>query len=240
MSKILKLPKIINDAVLVTSLDSSPGSVGEELAILPDQLIGVEAMLRGARAKQDSIMDTAHKEAARMLSEAQSTLSRLQEEARERGYEDGWNKGVNVGKEEIAQAVDAICRVAQSAHLERSQLMKESELNIAALAIDVAKAIIGEEVALNPNIPARIVEKAIDKIDTENAVKIRLNPEDLKLLTPHWKKSSGPGGKPMQWEAVEDETVARGGCVIDTKLGTVDAQVDTQLWKIGRSFFELT
>lgn len=239
-SRILKMPKIMSDVVLVTNQDQESGAVRNELAMLPNELMSVETILREARARAEYIIGRAQKEAARILGEAQSSLSKLQEEARERGYTDGWKRGVVAGEAEIARSLEAVRQIAQSAHIERTQLVKECELNIAALAIDVAKAVVGEEVTLNPNIVARTVERALEKVGADNPIKIRLNPEDYKLLVPYWEKGSGPGEKPVQWEAVEDEHVARGGCIIDTKCGTIDAQVDTQLWKIGRSFTELT
>lgn len=239
MSRILKTPKIVDDAVLV-ALDYSGHQAGTQLPSRTSTVVGMEAIMRDARARAEAIVSGARRDAARILSEAQAEVARLQADARERGHAEGHKKGLDLGEAEIERNVQAIRELAQRAHLERTQLIKEAELNIADLAIGVAKTVIGEEVALNPNIVARMVEKAVQKAGTDNPVRIKLHPDDYKTIMPYWEKGSGPGGKGLEWEAVADEQIGRGGCMIDTKFGTVDARIETQLWKIGRSFVELT
>ena len=235
-SRIIKSPRVVNEALVIdaTSRDSnrSPSPISS-------RLLSMESMLDKAREQAQRIVEKAQIEAQSIENEAVDRARQIMARAKEEGYQDGLKRGTASAEAKLIPLLETTAKVAEKAKVERAQLIKESEQSIVALAIDIAKKIIDEEVSANPDLIAKAVDRAIQKVNSEGPVRIRLNPEDLALLAPYWDRIKGSGDKPMKWETVADEQVGRGGCVIDTRYGVIDARIETQLCKVGRTLIEL-
>jgi type III secretion protein L len=100
-----------------------------------------------------------------------------------------------------------------------------AEPEMIRLATAIARKIVGEELRTSPEAIVSIVREALTAGRGERIV-IRVHPSAVGLV----RKSVGPG---MQVTA--SESVAPGGCVIESEFGIVDAQLDTQLRVIERA-----
>jgi flagellar biosynthesis/type III secretory pathway protein FliH len=68
-------------------------------------------------------------------------------------------------------------------------------------------------------------------------VTIRVNPRDFQIIERHHAtRSSSPLSEAVK--LVEDPLIGRGGCVIETESGTIDARIEEQLREIEKGFFE--
>jgi flagellar assembly protein FliH len=65
-----------------------------------------------------------------------------------------------------------------------------------------------------------------------NSVTLRVHPEDLRLLEGARERLTAEGisGTPIDFKA--DSTIGRGGCLIDTESGLLDARLDSQLERL--------
>ena len=95
---------------------------------------------------------------------------------------------------------------------------------------------IGDVVELNPSTVVNVVAKAIEHANTGDVLTIRVNPREVELLRDYWAEALGDNPGSRRWEILADRRVKPGGCVIDTKAGSVDARIDTQLVQIKYAF----
>jgi len=154
------------------------------------------------------------------------------EEAYQRGLKDGTSAGETTGRA-IAQAqsdrrlgeIEASMRSRLDA-IERAleQVFLDWESRAIELSLAVARRIVGEACEA-PGEAARHVSRiALRKLGSEARVVVRCHPQDLTALEREKELWGGRGG--VRKVTLEpDESVGRGGIVIETDTGTIDARI---------------
>ncbi len=163
----------------------------------------------------------------------------LRTSAYQEGYQQGLEEGRAAGRQEVISHIQLVARIAEEARASRWQLLHSVEAEVVELAIEVARKIIGDELAANPRVVASIVATAVQKVARDQPVKVRLNPADVEVLGSYWAEAFGPADGDLSWVVVADRRVKPGGCIIDTRAGSIDAQIDTQLGFVKRAFQEV-
>lgn len=152
--------------------------------------------------------------------------------------------GYAAGRAEGELAEGARLRSAVSAMETALDTIRESEAkwqecvneNIAALAVTVARHIVGRELNSDTATFADLVKRALAEFPIDQPMRIRVNPQDLSLLA---LPTSG-GGEPIsiapnrdvRWLA--DLRIQPGGCVVEGRERIVDGRVDTALERLYR------
>jgi flagellar biosynthesis/type III secretory pathway protein FliH len=104
------------------------------------------------------------------------------------------------------------------------------------LALAVAKKIVCQEISANNQIVLNVVKEALKKVEYKEEIIIKINPVDLKVIekcradTPALFKDIGN----VVFKG--DPSLSNGGCVIETKLGVVDARIERQLMAVEEAF----
>ncbi len=108
---------------------------------------------------------------------------------------------------------------------------------IAKLSIKIAEKVIRSEVS-NRNVIEEIIKEAAKKIIGANDVIIKLNPKDYGLITENGNdKLLNKSFSKIKFESTE--TIEIGGCIIESVIGNVDAQISTQINEIERRLKEV-
>lgn len=196
-----------------------------------------EATLAAQRAEAE-----ARERAARAATEQQL------QEAQARGYTEGFEQGRQTGAQEMREALEAPLReqaaeqarrlaaVLASAEAELESLRARVADELLALACDLARQVVRRELA-QPLEPLRAaVTEALGELGEEaQPATLRLHPDDLALLQPVLDELLA--GRRVQ--PVADERLSRGGCVLESPLGVVDATIERRwaraLATLGRS-----
>ncbi|MEP7383044.1 MAG: FliH/SctL family protein [Gemmatimonadota bacterium] len=162
------------------------------------------------------------------------------ERAREEAYERGMAEGRRVGDQEatarLHYAVAAVTDALESLNADAEKWVGNAEENICALAIAVARQVIGREVAIDKSALSAMVEQAIGEFPLDQPLTLRVNPQDLPVISAafHALGESSPlvARKDVQWLA--DPRIAAGGCLIEGRDRIVDGRVDTALERLYR------
>lgn len=118
--------------------------------------------------------------------------------------------------------------------------LKEQILNsIIPLAISSVKKIIGKELETNPDTIASIVLNNLKTITQYKTFSIFVNPEDLNNI----EKIKPDIRKLLEYAsfisiAAKDD-IEKGGCVIETEVGIINARLDVQLQVLEHTFKEV-
>jgi flagellar biosynthesis/type III secretory pathway protein FliH len=149
----------------------------------------------------------------------------------------GWERGLREAREEarrearreLSAAVELCRNAAAVFSAEREKLRPAAERMGVELALAVADklALFGAKQGADVK---RIVEQALRATQTALVTRIRLHPEDLKIIAGVRDELHG-AGEPLPAEAVleADVGLARGGCVVEGACGGVDARLQTRL-----------
>ena len=95
-------------------------------------------------------------------------------------------------------------------------------------SVAIAESIVREQIAREPKGVARAVESAVALFSRATRVSIEISPEDESLVAASMPalRAALPVGAEV--ELVAREGMARGGCMIRSSEGTVDARIETQ------------
>jgi flagellar biosynthesis/type III secretory pathway protein FliH len=154
--------------------------------------------------------------------------SRLIAEGYAMGLADGERKGLETAQARVDESLALMEKLTTQLNAAAALAPSILEENIAAISVIVARQIVGREVATTPEIVADLVRRALTEFPIEQAVRIRVHPVDLSLLT-----LAGAGTQPItgsreaSWLA--DARVGRGGCLIEGRDRIVDGRIDAAL-----------
>jgi flagellar assembly protein FliH len=150
------------------------------------------------------------------------------------GYQAGYQEGLQAGRvAAAAEARSAAVRLEQTvaalstaaAGLTQRQALELAGLEdtIAAVAVDLAAAVIGRELQVAASPGADALARAMALVPAGSPVVARLHPADAELVLS--SSASGEEVVPPAVTIVPDPRVEPGGCLLDVG----DAQIDAQL-----------
>jgi flagellar biosynthesis/type III secretory pathway protein FliH len=160
------------------------------------------------------------------------------EEAYRRGFREGEAAGVAMALEELEPARAALGKATEGLACLQESLERQHQENLFALALAVARQVVGREVETDPKIVADLVRTALSHFPLDQRVKVRLNPADLSALSGETSAETAPltAGRDVRW--IPDESVTRGGCIVEGPEHVVDGRLDTALERIYRKVFD--
>lgn len=196
-----------------TDLSSSFGGATEVGGVIDREVLDASG-----RARQ--ILEEARSDAGRVKAEAKEVLAQVQEEmerSRKQGYELGYQEGLQQGLEMLQRVKEL-----------RQKLFDDNEREMVKLVFEIAEKIIGREFRENDKAIMNVIRLAVSDAVGDKIV-VHLNPQDYEKVKKNEAELMGKieSGKTLVFR--EDDTVKIGGCVVETDIGTIDAQLDTQL-----------
>ena len=170
-----------------------------------------------ARVEADAVMAA--------LARAESDADGLRAAARDEGLREGREEALAAltpGLEALAQAAEAV-QADQYARAERL------EAHAVDLALFLAEKVIGGALAVKPDLVVEAVRGALRGIVERERVTVLVHPEDLELVRASMDAVRASLGGIEHCEVQAERRVSRGGAVVRTPDGDVDARVETKL-----------
>ncbi len=112
------------------------------------------------------------------------------------------------------------------------QVVEQSEEALITLAFEIAQKLVAELPVTRESVAAT-VRDALSQVEGSTEYTIQLNPEDFALLENHTSLVGIAPGQQMHFTTSRD--VSRGGCLVQTRFGIIDARRETKLARIAES-----
>jgi flagellar assembly protein FliH len=155
-------------------------------------------------------------------------------------YENGFLQGEKAGMEIAEQKSEAMMRRYADSILElgraRSSLYAQVEREVVKLAVEVAKKIVHREIQVDKDIIQTLVRVALSHVAEKSAVTVHLSPQDYNYLLEQRAELSQSEGRDISLLA--DKSIERGGCLIQTECGDIDARIEEKFKEVEHAFFE--
>jgi len=158
--------------------------------------------------------------------------SRGEQSERARIFEEGKQAGFALARREQERERSVLRSVIETLQRERDQLLRESEVIIVRLAYEIAKKIIHQEAQTNPDVILYIVRESIRRAAEGDKLTVILHPEDLAVVRACVDTLVEDPELKGKMEFKSDAKITRGGCIVETNLGHIDAQIETQLEEV--------
>ncbi len=99
----------------------------------------------------------------------------------------------------------------------------------------IAERIVHERTRSNPNVVVENVRQALTRLVGREVVTLRVNPGDLDTIREH-RDEIVAANDVEHLRVVEDQRVDRGGVIVETDAGTIDAKIPPNCAKRGAHF----
>ncbi|MBW8369616.1 MAG: flagellar assembly protein FliH [Thiobacillus sp.] len=155
--------------------------------------------------------------------DAEAELAGRREAARAEGYAEG----LAAGRVEGEQACGRMKQLAESFGTTLDNFDFRLADMVLELALDVARQVVAGELAARPERILDVVNLALKQMaETSREARLLLNPEDAALVRPHLDQVLDKN----RLRIVEDVRIVRGGCLIETGQGDLDATLPAR-WR---------
>lgn len=174
------------------------------------------------------------------LKKLQQESAKAAEEAFNRGKAEGIRLGTEKGnsdasvvyKKSIAEIQKNVTSCLKKMEDSKREIFSHTDHIVLKLCVEIAKKIIASEISTRQDIILNVTRKALCYIAEREKLLIRVAPDDHKVLNDKrdfWE----PVSEKLKDIIIEsDERVSRGGCIIESNNGTVDARIGVQVDEI--------
>lgn len=157
--------------------------------------------------------------------EIEQIHQQAQEEGYRKGQEEGYQAGFAAGQAKPLAAAQHLADLTNRLDRALADLDATVADELLALAIEIARGVIRQELAVRPETLLDVVREALAQLPHQHAA-IYLNPEDASLLRSYLGEQLAHAGHRIH----EDFKLARGDCVIEAGGTQIDATVATR-WR---------
>jgi len=147
-------------------------------------------------------------------------------------------RAADSAREQVSEAVASFASMVDNIAAQRADLLKTAEEAVVRLAVAVARRIVGDAIRVDEETVLETVRRALRHVQEKERLVVRVNPEDLRIVREHRSEwlSIVEGSGSLDIE--EDERIRRGGCLVETEAGNVEAQVERQVQTVEKALVE--
>ncbi len=185
---------------------------------------------QGEEEKKDFNLAEISLEELEQHPEVSEKLAHLAQEAYEKGFEQGHRDGEELGRKKYETLAARLAEVLKSLEQEIERHILALEPQVLALVKLMAEKVINREISLNSEVLQEAIREALSHVVDQARVKIRLNPGDLEFLEEIIEELSEELSRLKDFEVIPDGSISRGGCLLETDFGLIDATVERR-WR---------
>lgn len=156
------------------------------------------------------------------------------EQIKQQAYEEGHAQGLEAAQEQntqhLAQISDNLGAVIQGIENEGNAIIGARIQDSVALVMTVIEKALGIEMeSRRQEILASLFEEALNRIESQTSLTIRVSPDDQQALEPLLEQAREDHPEISRWKVKADSSIENGGIVLEAEDGMVDNTV-TSRW----------
>lgn len=211
----------------VIELSEQREDIKKESADLAKQII------ERARQVQQEILRKTKEDVEKILIEAEKKAKKIEEEYKEKGYQDGYTtgyqEGYKKGEEDAKAIIEEAKTIKEEIIKEKQRMYKEAESDIVNVILLAVEKIVGKYVEEDKDIILNLIKKGMENYNAFDKVTVRVSEEDYE----HCIKNKDKILKDIEFlddvNILKDLSLKKGDCVIETNSGVINSGVSTQL-----------
>lgn len=238
----LKLKNIANDRENHGNVDADGFVNGLKADVVEQLLTGSDEDGETAQSQEDvnnqiaAALEEANEQAQTIRDEANEVLAQAHMEARkiiEDAKRTGYEQGAQNAREEYNAKADELARdyEAKKAQLEKeyNDMKASMEPELVETITEVFKKITYTVAEDNKDIIIGLINGVMKNTDISNEFIIKVSPEDYKFLVNNQGKIYCSVSKEVTMDIVEDATMKKNQCIIESDTGVYDCSLDIEL-----------
>jgi flagellar assembly protein FliH len=236
--------KIIkSDFVAATTFDHKPAEIDDTTSDIAKDYVAVDAF----RTKSFKISELVARQTGILQMETDKqqdkvnsqVLDRLKE-VQEKAYSEGYALGLKEGTEKAFQESQAVLlerlhnmeELLKRIETLKSRLLVDNEGALIRLVFLVASKIAIRDLSEGGDAVKGILASVVGEVQADETVVVKLSPEDLQFMEELQQKTGQKIESLERVKLVAQPEIARGGCLIETEFGTVNATVEERVERV--------
>ncbi len=214
----------------------------EKAAFEEDKRQSDQAQVIRTEAEQESaeMLRKAQEEADALVADAQAERQRITDDAYKAGFDEGQEKGFAEGNMEAQRLIDRLHVIMDRIMDKRQEILEETEQQIVELVLLMTRKVVKIISENQRNVVMSNIVQALRKVRGRGDVTVRVNMADVKLTTEHTKEFMTTVENIQNITIVEDSSIDRGGCIVETDFGAIDARISSQLAELEQRILEIS
>jgi flagellar biosynthesis/type III secretory pathway protein FliH len=160
-------------------------------------------------------MESAARQARALVAAAEAEADRIRSSA----FDEGFAAGREEARAELAPSIAAIGAALAAVRALEADVAERVESQAVDLAVEVAERVVAGAIEVDPARVLDVVRGALRTMVERERVTVLVHPSDVAFV-----RDALP-----DFEVHDERRVARGGAIIRTSLGEVDATLETKL-----------
>lgn len=198
-----------------------------------------EEILEEARKQAELILQQATREAEEMLVKAQEKITAHMLEVEQQAKEEGYRNG-----EKMAQNhYQGLIQEAEEMRREAGELYHNAVLSLEGQMVetilDIGRKVIGMELSQNREAIINLIRTSLQSTNPSGEILVTVSPEDYEIVLENQEKLAEGIKNLREFNIKKDNSLQRGGCIVETGFGSVDSSVETQMKAIEDAFREI-
>lgn len=170
-----------------------------------------------------------HAAAEDFLAAARAEADDIRHAARQQGYEEGYQAGMAAAREELAPATTALGQALAEAERLRGETADAVEARAVEFSLHLAEKVVAGTLDVQPQRVVDVVRGALRCLVDRERVIVQVNTLDLDLVREAVEPLAAALGGIESLDVQEDRRVSRGGALVRSVAGEVDATIETKL-----------
>lgn len=199
-----------------------------------------QVLRQEAQDEADTLLEDARNKADSILAEAKTRVGEQEKSGYDEGFKKGREEGFREGNIEAQRLVDRLHVIIERTMDKRQEILSETEQQIVDLVLLMTRKIVKVISENQRNVVVSNVVQALRKVKGRGDVIVRVNLNDVGMTTQHTKDFLSAAENVKNITVVEDSTIDRGGCVVETDFGAIDARIVSQLNELEQRILEVS
>lgn len=251
LSRIIKSPwieQVAKDNKTIKIIPFLTERLNEEVVVdVPVNQVDVDVIYQKANDEAELIKSNARKQAEEIKLGIENERDhwheverrRLEEEAKELGYNEGYSVGMEQGFAQVHDQIEQAKKIVLQSKEDYKSFLDSSEKTILELSVQIAEKIINHQVQASEETFLNVVKKAIKEARDHQEVQLRVHPKEYENLLIHKDELQGIFPKETNLYIFPDDELSETSCIIESTSGRIDASIDSQLQEIKNKLLEL-
>ncbi len=198
--------------------------------------VSFESLMQGQKAEPvvppDPVAELEKKKAEvqrevdEMRARAEADKGRIEEEAYRKGFDRGLTEGRQKGKAELDGRMAEVLGLMAALVRARGTVNRQYEEELLVLVRTMVERLVGHEVSVNPLVIKNCLRQAMAFVVEDSVVKVHLHPDDFQALRGMSLENPTLLEGARRVELLEDPAISRGGCLLETNFGEIDARLE--------------
>lgn len=221
-----------------TQLSNSENDDINEKNIEKDEAV-ISRKIEEMNQLYEETINNANAEANKIISEAYEKSEEIMEQSRHEGFLQGKNEGFEEGKLAADSIIQEALAIKKQTESNMKSLACELEEDIIKLTFSTVEKILNKKIEEEYDTILGLIKIGLEKCAfTENLV-LRVSIDDYDFAISSKDKILALSQNINDITIVQDNSLGKGSCIIDTPSGSIDSSIETQFNQVKEMFEDL-